>query len=85
MGECRWGPEADNDKEFATATKVFAAAYDGRPEELVAKIEELARELAKPSTARAIGTTFKNSMQWLIELVVKSGIEAGVKTAMKSP
>jgi hypothetical protein len=79
------GPEADNDKEFAAATKVFAAAYDGRPEELVAKIEELAVELAKPSTARAVGAAFKNSMQWLVELVVKTGIETGVKSAMKSP
>jgi hypothetical protein len=77
------GPEAENDKEFAAAIKMFAAAYAGRPEDLAAKIEEVATELAKPSAAGRIGTAIKEGAQWLVELVVKTGVEAAVKTTVK--
>lgn len=78
------GPEAANDKEFAEAIRTFSAAYAGRPEELVTKIEELAAELAQPSTARTVGIAVKNSIQWLIELVVKTGVQTSVQAVMKS-
>jgi hypothetical protein len=77
------GPMADNDIEFAAAIKAFAEAYKGRPEELVGKIEQLAAELAKPSTVRKVGTAVKGSIEWLVELAVKTSVQTGVGALLK--
>jgi hypothetical protein len=77
------GPLAESDKEFHAALKVFANGYSGRAETLTRKLEEFAAELNKPSTASAIGTSIKGTTQWLTELVVTTGVKAGVQIALK--
>jgi hypothetical protein len=77
------GPLAESDKEFHAALKVFANGYSGRAETLTRKLEEFAAELAKPSTASAIGTSVKGAIQWLTELVVTAGVKTGVQIALK--
>jgi hypothetical protein len=78
------GPLAENDGEFAAALKVFAGAYSGKADDLVDRIKALAVDLAKPSLTEKAASTVKSSMHWLIELVVKTGVETGVKVALKS-
>lgn len=76
------GPAVENDPEFAAALRIFAEAYAGRPDQLIQKIEELAVELAEPSRAAKAGTAIKSTVQWLVELVIKTGVETVVKTGM---
>jgi hypothetical protein len=77
------GPLAESDQEFHAALKVFANGYSGRAEALTRKLEEFAAELDKPSTASAIGTSFKGAIQWLTELVVTTGVKTSVQIALK--
>lgn len=77
------GPEANNDKEFGEAMKIFAGTYADRSEKLVADIEVLAGELAKPSMTTTAGAAIKNSVQWLVELIVTTTVQTTVQAAIE--
>ncbi len=73
-------PKTGGDQAFADALKLFAAEHAGRVDEIVAKLEELAKEASALSRLERIGAWFKG---WT-EFVTNSAVEASVKTMLSA-
>jgi hypothetical protein len=72
-------PADDNDAEFSAAMKVWGKAFEGRADELVAKLSDLSQNAAKPGPVQ-VGLQWLNSV---FQLVVKTGVESMVEQGMK--
>jgi hypothetical protein len=67
------------DKEFTEGMKLFAKAYAGRIDELVAKLQELSAEWNKPTTIESCKQYFKGMTELVATTAVKTMVEAAAK------
>ncbi len=70
---------ADDEKDFSAAIRLFTQVYEGRTDELVDKLEELAKQTIAPSAVKAAGAAVGNYVQGIIELIIKTTVETVVK------
>lgn len=80
FGSFKFGtPEDPNDPEFGAAMSAFASAYEGRADELTAKLAALAADLDSPTLAQKAG-----EQTWgLFELILTTSIKAAVEGMAK--
>jgi hypothetical protein len=67
------------DKEFTEGMKLFAKAYAGRIDELVARLQELSAEWNKPTTLES----FSQYSKGMIEMITKTAVKTMIETAAK--
>lgn len=67
------------DKEFPEGMKLFAKAYAGRIDELVASLQELSEEWNKPTTLESCKQYFKGLSDLIATTAVKTMVEAATK------
>jgi len=72
------GPKVEDDWKFAGALKAFAQQNEGRVDEIVERLETLAKSAEAPGRLQRIGTWVKG---WT-EFATNSAIEAGVKATL---
>ena len=70
---------SDTDAEFTNGMMLFANAYAGRLDELVAKLEALAEKWNQPTTIERV----KGYFTGLRDLTIKTTVETLVNAAMK--
>jgi hypothetical protein len=68
-----------SDKEFAEGIKLFAKAYTGRIDELVARLHELSEEWNKATTVESFKRYFKDMTAMILKTAVKATIETAAK------
>jgi hypothetical protein len=73
------GPATEGDEDFARAIRAFSAAYVGRKEEMVGRLQELMTRLKQPTAGRVALDAVTHYLQGLVDLVTKTAVEAGVK------
>jgi hypothetical protein len=71
--------ESAIDKEFADGMKLFANAYAGRIDGLVAKLQELSTEWNKPTTLESCKRYFKGMNDLVATTATKTIVEAAMK------
>lgn len=73
-------PKTDGDQAFADALKLFATEHGGRIDDVVAKLDALAKDASAPSRFERIGGWVKG---WT-EFFANSAIDASVKAMMSA-
>jgi hypothetical protein len=67
------------DKEFPEGITLFAKAYTGRIDELVARLHELSEEWNKATTVESFKRYFKDMTAMILKTAVKATIETAAK------